>query len=98
MGSAAIADIYGDHLPELLIGSRDYHMYCFDRNTETINITSTTTITPTASQETTSKTSPAGINIPTTRPSHPPAINIPLVVAALVGSIIIIMVVYYLTR
>ncbi len=98
MGSAAVADIDGDHLPELLIGSRDYHMYCFDINTETINITSTTTITPTASQETTSKTSPAGINIPTTRPSHPPAINIPLVVAALVGSIIIIMVVYYLTR
>ncbi len=52
MGSAAIADTDGDHLPEIFIGSRDYNMYCFKpvymepATTTTPSNTTTTTTTP----------------------------------------------------
>ncbi len=59
MGSPAIADVDKDNLPEILIGSRDYYMYCFKpvatiaTPIETIsNYTKTYTVTNTEIKET----------------------------------------------
>ncbi len=58
MGPAAIADVDGDHLPEIFIGSRDYYMYRFDPIYIIVNNTSTTITTGT--RVSTAMTSRAG--------------------------------------
>ncbi len=61
MGSIAVADIDGDGLPEFLIGSRDYYMYCFDIVLQGLeNTTSTTRPMNTASHTSYKTTTSAG--------------------------------------
>ncbi len=81
MASAAIADVDGDGLPEFLMGSRDFYMYCFKgvpipveetttivQNTTTYTMTTTiTTSTPTTSQNTYTSTTGEKLNTSTTK-------------------------------
>ena len=76
MGSAAIADVDGDHLPEIFIGSRDYYMYRFDPKYRIVNNTSTTTTTTSLSKTTTTgstTTSQSGTTTSKTSTTNPAA-------------------------
>lgn len=75
MASPAISDVDNDGLPEILVGSRDYNMYCFkgllaeNKATTTTSTTTTTTNTSTSLFQTTTSSSTT-TTVKTTITSH----------------------------
>ena len=112
MGSASVADVNGDGVPEIFIGSRDYRLYMIEpigqqatSSQASSTVTYTTSKTPvnqtvgsTSGEKTSMSTASVSIGLTQGIGRYKPVINWQLVVGVLIVSLAIVFTAYLYTR